>query len=142
MDPNARRLHASCVACQGRALLILGPSGAGKSGLALQLMACGAALVADDQTELFLRDGWPMARAPATLNGRIEARGLGILAAPAQGVARLVAAVDLGQTETMRLPPDRHIRLLDHDIALFHKVESAHFPAALWQYLQGGKAMI
>lgn len=45
-------LHASCVALDGRGLLILGPSGSGKSALALELMALGADLVADDRTEI------------------------------------------------------------------------------------------
>ncbi|MEM9638850.1 MAG: hypothetical protein AAGA94_14475, partial [Pseudomonadota bacterium] len=49
-------LHASCVACQGRAVLILGRSGQGKSGLALQLMAYGADLVADDRTQVTVQD--------------------------------------------------------------------------------------
>ena len=44
-------LHASCIAVHGRGVLILGPSGAGKSSLALQLMALGADLVADDMIE-------------------------------------------------------------------------------------------
>jgi HPr kinase/phosphorylase len=37
-------LHASCVALNGRAVLITGKSGSGKSALALQLMAYGAML--------------------------------------------------------------------------------------------------
>ena len=47
-------VHASCIAHRGRGLLILGPSGAGKSTLALEMMAYGAALVADDRTVLRL----------------------------------------------------------------------------------------
>ena len=43
-------LHATTVALAGQGVLILGPSGSGKSGLALQLMAMGAELVADDRT--------------------------------------------------------------------------------------------
>ena len=35
-------VHASCVAVDGKGLLILGPSGAGKSALALALIAMGA----------------------------------------------------------------------------------------------------
>ena len=49
-------VHASCVARDGRAVLIRGASGSGKSGLALQLMALGAGLVADDRTRLW-REG-------------------------------------------------------------------------------------
>ena len=48
------RLTAACHlrgASDGRGLLILGPSGAGKSALALQLIALGARLVADDRTD-------------------------------------------------------------------------------------------
>ena len=57
-------LHASCVAVKGRALLITGPSGTGKSALALQMMALGADLVADDQTLLQPRAGKLIATAP------------------------------------------------------------------------------
>jgi len=48
-DINSQTLHASCVAFNGRAVLILGPSGAGKSALALDLMSRGGSLIADDQ---------------------------------------------------------------------------------------------
>ena len=50
-------LHGSCVAVEGRGVLIVGPSGAGKSSLALALMALGAELVADDRTEVRLENG-------------------------------------------------------------------------------------
>ena len=57
-------MHASCVAVQGKGVLILGPSGAGKSSLALQLMALGADLVADDRTEISVQNGAAIARSP------------------------------------------------------------------------------
>ena len=41
-------LHATCVALEGRAVLLRGPSGSGKSDLALRLIDAGALLVADD----------------------------------------------------------------------------------------------
>jgi hypothetical protein len=41
-------IHASAVACDGRALALVGPSGAGKSTLAAVLCAAGARLVTDD----------------------------------------------------------------------------------------------
>ena len=51
------RLHASCVAINGQAVLLAGASGTGKSDLALRLIDHGAQLVADDQTELSLQNG-------------------------------------------------------------------------------------
>jgi len=44
-------IHASCVAVDGKGLLITGASGSGKSALALQLMAFGAHLIADDRVK-------------------------------------------------------------------------------------------
>jgi HPr kinase/phosphorylase len=41
-------LHASAVSLDGNGVLICGASGTGKSTLALQLMALGAELIADD----------------------------------------------------------------------------------------------
>jgi RNase adaptor protein for sRNA GlmZ degradation len=60
------------------AVLLRGPSGAGKSDLALRLIDQGARLVADDGTELTLTDGALLARAPQTIQGKMEVRGLGI----------------------------------------------------------------
>jgi hypothetical protein len=50
-------LHASAVALDDRALLLLGTSGAGKSSVALQLAARGARFLADDVTALDVREG-------------------------------------------------------------------------------------
>lgn len=76
-------------------MLLLGPSGAGKSDLALRLIDSGARLVADDRTDLRREDGRLMASAPATIAGRIEARGLGIVAVPHVATAEIGLAVDL-----------------------------------------------
>jgi serine kinase of HPr protein (carbohydrate metabolism regulator) len=75
-------VHASCVAIHGRAVLIEGPSGAGKSDLALRLIDRGATLVSDDYTILTARDDALLAVAPATIRGRIEVRGVGIVELP------------------------------------------------------------
>lgn len=130
-------IHASTVAFRGRGLLILGPSGAGKSALALQLMALGCDLVSDDQTLLEARSGQIWASAPATIRGRIEARGLGILPAATVAEAALVAAADLSQTESARLPAQRTILLADLPLRAFHKIAEPHYAAALLQYLKG-----
>jgi HPr kinase/phosphorylase len=138
--PDDRALfHASCVAVNGRGLLIMGPSGSGKSALALQLMAMGAQLVADDQTEIMVQDGSLMASCPTALFGLIEARGLGILRADSIARAKLVLAVDLSQSETDRLPPRRNVTLLGQPLELVLGAQSNHFPAAVLCYLIGGR---
>lgn len=137
-------LHASCVAIEDRAVLILGASGRGKSGLALQLMSLGARLVADDRTCLDLRQGPKgqclIADAPDALRGLIEARGVGILKAEATGPVPVALAVDLERSEDSRLPPSRSLDLLGMSVPLVHMVDSPAFPAAILQYLRHGRS--
>lgn len=75
-------LHASCVAINGRAVLITGPSGAGKSDLALRLIDRGAVLVADDYCHLSIKDDRLFVSPPERIAGLIELRGIGICATP------------------------------------------------------------
>lgn len=130
-------LHASCVAINDRAILILGPSGAGKSSLALQLMAFGADLVADDRTEIRVENGVAIASSPSSLFGLIEARGIGILRTTARARAPLSLVVDLGQIETDRLPSQRHVSIVGVRIDLVLGPLSDHFSAAVLCYLKG-----
>lgn len=132
-------VHASCVAVQGRAVLIRGASGTGKSALALHLMALGAGLVADDRTCLQAREGQVIASCPEALGGLIEARFVGLLRAAPAPPAPLALVVDLDRVETRRLPPPRNTALLGQQIPLLHKVDHAHFPASILQYLKGGR---
>jgi HPr kinase/phosphorylase len=143
--PPGPTLHASCVAlprdgAPPAGVLILGASGSGKSALALSLMALGLKLVADDRVTL-ARDGDHLSAAcPPAILGRIEARFVGILSAPALPEARIALAVDLDRTETERLPPRRSTNMLGLDIPLLHNVDTHHFPPAILGYLFGGRA--
>lgn len=137
--PQGETVHASCVAVDGRGLVILGPSGSGKSALALQLMALGARLVADDRTLLSVRGGDLIAACPPALRGRIEARGVGILSADPLPEAPVALAVDLGATGTERLPPHRRKVFCGVEVDLVTFAAGNHFPAALLCYLRGGR---
>lgn len=97
-------VHATTVDIAGLGLLILGPSGAGKSDLALRLIARGALLIADDQTDVMPVDGGLRARGPAPIAGIIEARGLGIVRAATKRGTRLRLAVELVQRAVERMP--------------------------------------
>ena len=96
-------IHASCVAIARQGVLILGDSGAGKSDLALRLIDDGARLVSDDRTELYVSRGLLHARAPKSIAGLLEVRGLGVVALPFAKSAPLKLAVQLG-APPKRLP--------------------------------------
>ena len=99
-------IHASCVAIGSQGVLLLGPSGAGKSDLALRLIDEGARLVADDRTILFVSKRALHAKAPASIKGLLEIRGLGIVELPVRAAAKIALAVRLGK-EGARLPSHR-----------------------------------
>lgn len=131
----AETVHASCVAWlekgRARGLLILGASGAGKSALALELIALGAALVADDRVAL-RRDGAAVvASPPPALAGLVEARGFGLLRLPHQAEAALAMALDLDTACSARLPPRRMIEVLGVAIPLLTRPESLRSAAVL-----------
>ncbi len=134
-------LHATAVAVAGRALLITGASGSGKSALALEMMARGAQLVADDRVIAAVDPaaGGLWLSAPARLRGLIEARGLGLLHAESLPRARAAAILDLDRHETARLPDSRETELLGCRLPLLHNFASAYFPAGLVQYLKAGR---
>ncbi len=133
-------LHASCVAAEGRGLLILGPSGAGKSALAIRLIVLGAALVSDDRTRIVVAGDTLQASCPnPDLRGLVESRGLGLLRAPTVESAELVLAIDLGQPERERLPPFRTVTILGRPISLVLQPQNDHFPDALMLYLRHGR---
>ena len=130
MTETTTQIHATAIALDDRrAALILGPSGAGKSDLALRCILQGAwidgrhrlaTLVADDQVIIERTfDGlraWP----PEAIAGRIEVRGLGIVAMPHIASAAVTLAVELvAAPDVERLPdPPPTTRLLGIDVPL------------------------
>lgn len=108
-------VHASCVAIGGRAVLLAGPAGAGKSDLAMRLIDRGAQLVSDDYTELRISGERLLARAPATIAGKIELRGVGIVELEAAADVPVCLQADLDR-EPERLPEAQTIRLAGRDV--------------------------
>jgi len=135
-------LHASAVAFDTRAVVILGKSGQGKSAMALQLMAFGADLVGDDRLILVVDSGALMVSPAESLTGLIEARGVGVLQARARFPARVHLCLDLDHIETERVPPIRHKSWLDVPVPCLNKVDSPAFPAAVVQYMKAGRAEV
>lgn len=134
------RLHASTVAINARAVVICGKSGAGKSALALELLALGATLVADDITELTVENVRLIATCPQSIRGRIEARGVGILKADDAGPTPVALVVDLDASESERLPPFRSMTLAGVQLPCLHNPAHGHFPAAILQYMRAGRS--
>ena len=132
-------LHASCVAFKDFGVLMIGPSGSGKSSLALRLMALGAVLVSDDKTHLSVDGETIAASAPKTIQGLIEARGIGLISAENIQNVRISLVIDMSITEKHRLPPSRCYNVLGQSVALLHKVETDYFPAAILQIAKVGR---
>lgn len=105
--------HAGLIAARRggrwRGVLIEGPSGAGKSDLALRALDHGFRLVADDRVSLWVSDGRLFGRAPDTLAGLMELRGVGVVGAAALPfsevalVARCGAPARLPDPETAEI---------------------------------------
>lgn len=85
-----------------RGVLIEGPSGAGKSDLALRALSHGFRLVADDRVIIWADKGRLFGRAPDTLRGLIEIRGLDVVAVEPLPFCEIRLVIGLGAAE--RIP--------------------------------------
>ena len=127
MSDAPELVYGTCVALGRTAALLRGPSGSGKSDLALRFLFLarrGPAaleapiLVADDQV-LVRRDGRRLlARAPETIKGKLEVRGVAIVEVKSLVEADLALVVDLVPgREVERLPEeDASARILGVDL--------------------------
>ncbi|MEX0349261.1 MAG: HPr kinase/phosphorylase [Paracoccaceae bacterium] len=132
-------IHGSCVTVEGGALLIVGRSGGGKSALALEMMALGAELVADDRVELIRDQAQVLASAPAPITGLIEARGIGLLRATPSAPMPVRYVLDLDRVEEARLPEQAETLLLGCRLPLLAAPDAPHLAAALIQLLKAGR---
>ncbi len=129
MMPDEELIHATCIALNGRGILLVGPSGSGKSDLALRLIDRGAELVGDDYVVLE-RDGPQIFAKPAdALRGKLEVRHLGICQFPFRETAPLHLIVSLTEP-TERLPDPRHRLILGVDLPLI-ELSSFHISTPL-----------
>ena len=97
-------MHATCVDINGSGVLIVGRSGSGKSSLAINLLALGSTLVADDQCELVKKNNRFRISKPASLPNSIEIRGIGLVSVPMVVETSLDWVVNMDEAEKERLP--------------------------------------
>ena len=116
MADTSSQIHATAIAfADRRCALILGAPGSGKSDLALRCIMQGAwidgqhhaaTLVADDQVIVERQNACLVARAPPTIAGRIEVRGMGIVATAYLPAATVALVVMLVRDEAIERFPD------------------------------------
>ena len=88
----------------GSGVLIVGSSGSGKSSLAINLLALGSRLVADDQCELVKKNNRFSVSKPASLPNSIEIRGIGLVSVPMVIETSLDWVVNMDEAEKERMP--------------------------------------
>ena len=104
-------MHATCVDINGSGVLIIGRSGSGKSSLAINLLALGAKLVADDQCEIVKNNNRFCVSKPASLPKSIEIRVIGLVSVPMVVETSLDWGVDIDEAETERMPDLRFTKI-------------------------------
>lgn len=132
-------LHAGLIARRvgglWRGVLIEGPSGAGKSDLALRALDQGFRLVADDRVLVWTSEGRLYGRAPDTLRGLIEVRGVDVVALEPVALCEIGLVARLEPPE--RIPDPATIAILGIDIPLLAvKPFEASAPAKLGRAMQ------
>ena len=109
-------LHGTCLSVGGDGVLLLGEPGSGKSDLALRLIdepgygisgnLARSELVADDQVMITRNENKLGASSPSTIHGKLEIRGLGIVALATRPSVPLVLVVKLQPHSSIDRLPD------------------------------------
>ena len=137
---NAITIHATAVAWRDRAVLLCGKSGSGKSAVAVELLALGCQLIADDQVRLTKQGTTVVASCPPVISGMIEVRGIGLVNAIPAPPTPVSLVIDLDVTEDTRMPHTQTITQLGIELPLINRIAGAHFPAAILQILKAGRS--
>ena len=109
---NTARLHGTCIAIDGKAVMFRGPSASGKSDLALRCLkflptfGMMTSLVSDDQVLASQNNDVIMVRPPETIAGKLEVRGIGIVEMDYCANARLCLVLDLVDLDQVDRLPD------------------------------------
>lgn len=100
-------IHATTIEYKKKGIMILGESSSGKSDLALRLiMQKNAKLIADDRTEIAIKNGKIIASCPQNIKNMMEIRGIGIINMKAKKNTTISLVVELvkSREEIERLP--------------------------------------
>ena len=110
-------IHATCLDIAGHGVLLLGPPGSGKSDLALRLIdepgfgtsesPMRGRLISDDQVIITREEDRLVASAPSTIRGKLEVRGLGIVALVTLPSVPLLLVVRLQTHSAIERLPDQ-----------------------------------
>lgn len=109
-----QNIYATSLNYKGKAVLLTGESGSGKSDLALRLiMRYGARLIADDRTDVEVKDGHLKLSAPENIKGLLEVRGIGIQKVPfdQEGEAALWVELTTNSKKIERLPQESFVEV-------------------------------
>ena len=114
-------IHATCVSINSKGVLIIGDSGSGKSDLALRLITMfSAKLVSDDRTDVFSDSGIIKAKAPNTLKGLLEVRGIGIIKQEYLKETKVDLVIKLTTDKIERMPLPQSYKIENIDIPMYY----------------------
>ena len=110
--------QATCVAIDGRAVLIEGEPGSGKSSLALALIDRGAQLVGEDGVVLVSAGDRLLVRPHPNTRGLIEVRNLGILTVPVVQEAPVALVLRLDEAAPRFIEGPEPVEIASHHLPL------------------------